>query len=1160
MEKNAQIFQTSSPSRWKRVKWTGRIIFFVSLFAIAVIVLAIFLAQNPSANVSPGEYNSDSSAKKLSGYHNKKIKGFKDFLEKKAKEDSLNRLSTVINKTSGQFIRAAFYTPWSRSKTTPSLERFGDKINVIFPEWFFIDTNNNIKLQTRIDSSGLAQMRQKNLQIMPMLTNFNSSKKNKAGETAPDFDGNLIHVILNDTIKQHVFIQQLIDTLTFYHFSGINIDFEELTESSNIPLSRFQKNLYAALHEKNMTVTQDVSVMNDDYDFEKLSSYNDYIILMAYDQYSSPESGPGPISEQKWVEAALDQAVAKMDKNKIVLGLAAYGYDWVSWKDEEGKTITKVNSLTYSEAIDNAKVSNSVIDFDNDNYNLHYSYTEKPFDATSPLKKHEVWFTDAATTFNIMRFADEYGIAGTALWRLSSEDPRIWNFYNLDLNNNTLLQNPFNFKILETVPIDPNKKPSAVGQEGGEILNILFSPQIGKIKLEIDTSENLISEQVYTQLPSGYVYEKSGEDTTEIGPGHKIILTFDDGPDEEYTSKILDILEREKIPASFFIVGLQAEKNLTILQRIYRDGFEIGNHTFTHNNIATMGVERAEIELQATRMIIEAVTNHSTILFRAPYNADSEPQTFEEIEPLARSKKDNYITVGESIDPNDWDVRNTADSIVAKTIRIAEETNGNIILLHDAGGDSRQSTVDALPRIIKYFKDKGCKFTTVADLMGKTRDDVMPPLKKNWEIYFNYIFIEFISWAGKILFSLFLIGIFLSIGRIIFMAILAALQKAKEKRQLTMPPAAASAVLPLVSIIIPAFNEEINAIRTVQSLLQQDYSHLQIIFVDDGSIDDTFLNVSKAFVGNPMVKVFTKPNGGKASALNFGVDKAESEYVVCIDADTQLNPNAVSLLMKEFTDKNTGAVAGNVKVGNEINMITKWQSIEYITSQNFDRRAFGYLNCITVVPGALGGFSKAAVIQSGGFTGDTLAEDCDLTMRLHRNGYTIKNCNTAISYTEAPETMGQFMKQRFRWSFGVMQCFWKHRDAFFNPKFKNFGLIALPHILVFQMILPFLAPLADLVLVFSLIAAALNIIPISAGHIILYYFIFSLVDMASAALAFAYEKEDYKKLVWMIPQRFIYRQLMYYILFKSFNKALKGELQGWGVLKRTGNVKQVVSI
>lgn len=1159
MAGSSQIFQTNSPSRWKKVKWTSRIIFFISLFVLAVVVLAVILAQNPAVNFSPGEYQAGADDKKIPDHHGRKIRGFKEFLEKKAHEDSLKKHQAVPNKTSGQFIRAAFYTPWSGSKSVPSLERYGDKINVIFPEWFFIDTNNNIRLQTRIDAAGLAQMQQKNLRIMPMLTNYNSSKKNNKGELAPDFDGSLIHTILNDTVKQQHFIQQLADTLSAYHFSGINIDFEELTESSNKPLTRFQKNLYTALHARNLTVTQDVSAMNDDYDFAKLSDYNDYIILMAYDHYSDWKSGPGPISDQKWVEDAVDQAAAKMDSRKIILGLAGYGYEWKKWTDADGEKRQEVVPLSYAEAIDKASVGKATIDFDNDNYNLHYSYTEKPNGINTPEIYHEFWFTDAATSFNIMRFADEYGLAGTALWRLGSEDPRLWSFYNLDLDNNSLKQHPFDFSQLETVPIDPNKKPSWVGQAGGEILNILTEPQIGKLKLEVDANEQLIAEQVYTQLPTGYVYEKSAEDTTPIGPGHKLILTFDDGPSEEYTTKILDILEREKVPATFFIVGLEAENNLPVLRRIYRDGYEIGNHTFTHHNIATMSPERAEIEMKATRLLIEAVTGRSTILFRAPYNADSEPQSFEEIEPLARSKKDNYIAVGESIDPNDWDPKNNADSIVARTIRIAEAGDGNIILLHDAGGESRQSTVDALPRIIQYFKAKGCKFTTIADLMGKTKDDVMPPVRADFERSFNYVFLEIMYWAGKILFSLFLIGIFLSIGRIFFMALLAALQKKKEKKTATLLPPFTQAA-PLISIIVPAYNEELNAVRTINSLLQQDYPNMQVIFVDDGSKDSTYATVSKAFEGHPKVKVITKVNGGKASALNLGIEVSEGEYLVCIDADTQLKPDAVSQLMKKFSDEKVGAVAGNVKVGNEVNMITRWQSIEYITSQNFDRRAFDYLNCITVVPGAIGAFSKKAIVEAGAFTSDTLAEDCDLTMRLHRMGYTIRNCNDAISYTEAPESMKQFMKQRFRWSFGVMQCFWKHRDAVFNARYKNFGLIALPHILVFQMILPFLAPLADLVLLLSLLAAAFNIIPVSAGHIVLYYIIFSLVDMAGAALAFAYEKEDYRKLVWMIPQRFIYRQLMYYILFKSFNKALKGELQGWGVLKRTGNVKQVEGV
>ena len=438
-----------------------------------------------------------------------------------------------------------------------------------------------------------------------MLTNFNSSKRDKEGKLAPDFDGALIHSILNDTLKQAKFIQQLIDTLTYYHFKGINIDFEELTETSNKPLTRFQKNLYQALHPVGLVVTQDVSAMNNDYDYEYLSDYNDYVILMAYDEFSN-STAPGPISDQKWVEDAVDQAAKKMDHKKIILGLAGYGYDWTSFTNKDGETEKEVKTCTYPEAIDQARVSNAVIDFDNHKYNLHYNYIEKLYDGNSPLKKHEVWFTDAATTFNMMRFADEYGLAGTVLWRMGSEDPRIWNFYNLDLDNTSLQKNPFNFNLLTQTPINPNQKPTWVGQAGGEILNILGSPQPGKIKLEIDSTELLIAEQVYTQLPSGYVYEKTGEDASDIGPGHKIILTFDDGPSSKYTPQILDILEKEKIPATFFIVGLAAEQNLPLLKRIYKDGFEIGNHTFTHHNIATMSAERAEIEMKATRLMIEA--------------------------------------------------------------------------------------------------------------------------------------------------------------------------------------------------------------------------------------------------------------------------------------------------------------------------------------------------------------------------------------------------------------------------------------------------------------------------------------------------------------------------------------------------------------------------
>ena len=472
-----------------------------------------------------------------------------------------------------------------------------------------------------------------------------------------------------------------------------------------------------------------------------------------------------------------------------------------------------------------------------------------------------------------------------------------------------------------------------------------------------------------------------------------------------------------------------------------------------------------------------------------------------------------------------------------------------MLLLHDAGGDTREETVRALPGIIHYFKSHGYKFTTIADVLHKTKADLMPPIRDDANsgvmgtLY--DIFVQGTFYGNWFMLYLFLSAIFLALGRIVLIAVLAIRQYYEDKKE--KAERTEEAVLYPVSIIVPAYNEEITAIKTIESLLQIDYPEFEIIFIDDGSKDKTYEMVNNAYSSNPRVNILTKPNGGKASALNFGISHAKYDFAVCIDADTQLKDDAIRQLMIYFTDEEIGAVAGTVKVGNENNIITMWQSIEYITAQNMDRRAFDLINSITVVPGAIGAFRKAAIFKAGAFTSDTLAEDCDLTMRILKQGYVIKNCSDAIAYTEAPETLGALLKQRFRWSFGVIQSFWKNRDALFNKKYKFFGMVGMPNILVFQIILPLFSPLADLMMVIGLFGD-------KPWHILTYYIIFVLVDFLVSIIAFRMEKESYKKLVYIIPQRFIWRQLMYYVLFKSIRKALKGEMSGWGVLKRTGNV------
>nr|WP_233454773.1 glycosyltransferase [Hymenobacter negativus] len=395
-----------------------------------------------------------------------------------------------------------------------------------------------------------------------------------------------------------------------------------------------------------------------------------------------------------------------------------------------------------------------------------------------------------------------------------------------------------------------------------------------------------------------------------------------------------------------------------------------------------------------------------------------------------------------------------------------------------------------------------------------------------------------------------LLGIILTLGRQLAVAALAWVPHRRTRAReaaAPAPPAETGGAWPRLSIIVPAYNEEVNAVRSLESLLRLDYPDFEVVFVDDGSKDATHALVAAAFADNPQVRVLTKPNGGKASALNYGIARAASDFVVCIDADTQLDPAALRQLISHFDSPQVGAVAGNVKVGNERNLLTRWQAIEYITSQNFDRRAFELLGCITVVPGAIGAFRTAALRAVGAFTTDTLAEDCDLTIRLQRAGYAVTYAPRALAVTEAPETVSMFLKQRFRWSFGIMQSFWKHRAVCLNPRYGALGLVAFPNLLVFQLILPFLNPLADLLMLYSLCTG-------QAGPVLGYYLAFLLVDAAAAALAFGFEGERRSRLWGLLPQRFAYRQLMYVVLVRSVLRAIKGELQSWGVLQRTGNV------
>ena len=937
-----QVFQTANTARWTRFRWTLRTILFLITLLIFAAIIMLFIDKKPGIPFTE-KYRSVISASKPFMQEtklSKSYKGFRDVITdkkmhssyEKEKQERLQRYKAMgmalrpdTSKAAAidnwsRFhagIRSAFYVAWD-PQSYFSLKRNIHDLNLVIPEWFFIDPNADT-VRTDVDLQGYQLMKNSGVPIMPILSNnFNR-----------EFRSEGLSRILHDNTKREKVIQSVLSQCLQNNFIGINIDFEDINEKSDEYLIRFVREISDTFHAKGLLVTQDIMPFNTDYNVKELAKYNDYIILMAYDEYSS-DGDAGPIASQRWIEAAVDDLAKKITPEKIVLGLGAFGYDWPA---KEGID----PSVTYQQALSRANASNAPVKFDNDTYNLSFSYSDEK------KQNHRVYFTDAATQFNTMRFGAEYGLAGFAVWRLGSEDGRLWKFYSHDMTQPAI--GNFNFKDFEH--IGTTNDVDYVGD--GEILDVLNTPHPGKISIELDSSEFVIAEQNYIKLPSSYQVQKYGQADPK-----KLVLTFDDGPDETYTPEILNILSKYHVPASFFVVGLQAEKNLPILKRIYKEGHEIGNHTFTHKNIAKISESRADIELKLTRILIESITGHSTILFRAPYNADSEPTTMEEIIPVALARQQNYLDIGENIDPEDWQVGITADKIVQRVLDGVKQERGNIILLHDAGGETRQATVDALPRIIDTLQKQGYTFTNLATLLGKNKNELMPPVPKGSGYYvmqMNLALATMVYWLSNFFYALFIIFIILGLIRLICMIVMAIKQRKKEKlfelKNSNSGWLSEAEATPLstvaersrsrrgaggeVSIIVPAYNEEVNAVSSLQNLLKQDYPNFNIIFIDDGSKDETYARVSKAFAGNEKVKVLTKPNGGKASALNYGIMQTDAPYVVCIDADTKLYPDAISKMMSHFIGNNAnpdvGAVAGNVKVGNLVNMLTRWQDM-----------------------------------------------------------------------------------------------------------------------------------------------------------------------------------------------------------------------------------------
>ena len=933
------------------------------------------------------------------------------------------------------------------------------------------------------------------------------------------------------------FLDQLEPFLVANHASGAVFDFEQLSAPAQLHYLELLHEARQRFERHGWLVTVAVPV-GAAWDVRRFAALADKLFVMAYDEHSS--DGPaGPIASQQWWASSVAAAVRQVPRDKLIVTIGNYAYDW---HDGTG------DPENVEEAWSDAGDSDAPPVFDRASGNSTFGYQDENG------HPHTVWLLDAASAFNELTVLDRAGIRQVGLWRLGAEDPGLWSIFG------RTARVPRSVAGLTTLSERTN-----VDIEGpGEILRITALPTPGKRKLTLGRNR-LIANVDFVAVPRPFTITRTG-----YRPG-AVALTFDDGPDPRWTPRILDILKEKQAPATFFIVGENALTQRGLLQREIAQGDEVGSHTYTHPNLATTDRTRTLFELNATQRLFEAFTGRTLKLFRAPFFGDAEPTTADELIPVMEAQNRGYLSVGLHVDSEDWQrpgvatiVRNVVSNVI-KNDRCDDpsetQCSHNIILMHDSGGD-RSQTIAALPIIIDQLRARGYRFVPVSELAGLSTQQAMPPLSPHDYLAarVDLAVFDLLGFTIRALGFLFAVAIALGVARAVALAGLGLLAAARDRRR--ERPAIDPATF--VSVLIPAFNEERVIERSVAQVLASQNVVVEVIVIDDGSKDSTSQVIERAFGGNSRVRLLTLENGGKARALNQGLALARSEIVIALDADTQFEPDTIARLARWFAaDERLAAVAGNAKVGNRVNIVTKWQALEYITAQNLERRALARLGAMTVVPGAVGAWRKGAILEVGGYPPDTLAEDQDLTIAVQRAGWNVAYDQSAIAWTEAPQTLKQLARQRFRWAYGTIQCVWKHRAVMAHATPRGLAFIGLPQTILFQLLFALVSPIIDLALVVNIIATVTSIhehgytaVAGDLHRVALFWVLFAVIDLTSGMIAMALERrENWRLVLWLIPQRFGYRQVMYYVVIRAVIKALRGPRVGWSSIARSGQVE-----
>jgi len=1096
---NSFVFHDASGRRWSRFK--SLIFFFSIIISLLTVIFIKSLFVKPVFNIPQNVYEIKTILKKMdTNIANNNISE-KDWLAFTKKNENKN---IEYHSYSGSDpVRLGFYINWDR-RSWKSLLDNGKFLTHIASDWFTVSLNNK-RLKINTDDELLNFLKKKNINFIPVLKNLDIDKW--MPEAVED-------IVKCNSDEQLIFINQITDEINRINASGLIVDFGLIDPSYKDNYTGFFRLLSNQLKEnkKQLWLSMPMGKELASYDIEELSLFIDKFIATLHDENSEVDS-PGSISSLDWVKGWSETVSSYGSPEQWIIGLGNYGYDW-----QEGSNMAEL--ISFADSMTRAKKSGiTSLEMSEEDFEPNFTYELNG-------KIHNVWFLDAVTFLNSYHAAATKMKGGVSINPLGFEDPSLWEIFSDFTAEEPSASDELISKIekIRTDDIIAN-----IGN--GEML--VFDNTASDGKREIRRNNDGFFIETYKAVPSYYNVSRQRSGSS------KVAITFDDGPDPKYTPKLLDILKQNNVSATFFILGIKAEKYPEIVKRIVDEGHLIGIHSYTHPDIYQASSERITLELNASERLIQDITGKSTLLFRAPYS-DNKPISYGEFNPFVQIQDMGYFTVSYTIDSKDWEkpgVNNILENIKN------ERREGNVILLHDAGGD-RSQTIEALPLIIKFISDRGDKIVSLEELLGIDRNALMPAVDSNQQNLTSMVTgtgFHVIRLLKEFFWAFMIIATILVVMRAIAVLFFALKYKSDY-------PKNSDEFSPPVSILISAYNEEKVIEKTLLSLINSDYNgDKEIIVVDDGSGDETTRVVANLAKKYPEIILVTQENTGKAIALRRGVSISKNEIIIMLDADTQFQKNTVKNLVLPFMDLKTGAVSGHARVGNTKNFITHCQDIEYISAFNLDRRAFHQLNCITVVPGAVCAVRKTALLEAGGITNDTLAEDTDFTLNLYRTDYRVVYAKDAVAWTEAPESVNALIKQRFRWGFGTLQCLWKHRDMAFSKNYGVLGLFAMPAMWFFNIFLLALGPVIDIFFLISLI---------NHFNPILYAFftVFFLIDIILAVLSCNMEHENIKKSFFVIPMRFFYKAILGYVMWKVLLKAIQGIWVGWGKLDRSASV------